>query len=168
MDSIIQRLSKMYDMTNTEVIKELSPEFDINQNCNHKQVIIKILDNEIEIDEKIADLIKIINNDDFYTIQSCQHDRFGWCSIQFHIDGFIKFTNKLLKQAKIKYNNDMDKIYSLDIIQRFVFNTTNNKNNISCSNYIYDNLENFSFTVSIRFKQSEIKVLENEILNLFY
>lgn len=167
MEAIITRLSKNYGISEEDVKQNLSPEYDIEQNCNHKQVTINICGEEIEVDEKLSDLITLINSDNFYTIMSCQHDRFGWSSITFSIEGFLKFSNKLLKKAKQKYNNDIDKIYSLNIIQRFQFTTFNGTSNVDCSNYIYDGDDEFRFSVNIRFKQSEISMFEEELKELF-
>lgn len=166
MDIIIKDLCRRYRMTEDEVKKDLCPEYDINQRGSHKTIDLILCDEVIPIDEKLVNLMKLINYSDINTTQCCQHDLFGWASIQFSLKGYVRFANKLLKKAKEKYNNDMDKIFELDIIQRFRINTDFNNKTHSCKYDIYDGTDEFIFTITMRFRQSEIPILEKNIKDL--
>jgi predicted NUDIX family phosphoesterase len=166
MEEVIRRLQKNYGMSIEEINKKLCPEFNVNENRNHKQVCIKIHDCEFNVDEKLVNLIKLINKYNLNTISSCQHDMFGWSYISFNIDGFKNFTKMLIKKGIEKYNN-IDELYKYDIIERLSFSTQDN-NNIHCMNYINDsNNDNFEFIINWNFKLSEIPIIEKEIRELF-
>ncbi len=176
MEFVIKDLVKRYGMTDEEVKQTLSPEYDIIQRGNHHTVDVSLHGEIYAIDEKLVNLIKLINKYDMNTISTCQHNWFGWACITFHIEGYISFVNKILEKAREKYQGDMNKIYELNVFNRFQFNTMFDNartKSISDSKRIYtkcllfDEEYGFSFEVSINLLQSEISQLESELSELF-
>ncbi len=178
MDFIIKDLCRRYSATVEQVKYELSPEYDIAQRGNHNTVEITLHGETYNIDEKLANLFKLINKYDMNTISTCQHNWFGWAGITFHIDGYIQFVNTIIKKARQKYHNDEDKVWELDICNRFLFNYEQERHRQSTSKteslriypmfLAYDGDDFASFSIRVDLLQSEIPLLESQLSELFH
>jgi hypothetical protein len=166
MEEAIRRLQKTYGMSVEEINKRLCPEFYPNESKNCKQVNLQIHNSTFIVDEKLVNLIKLINKYDLNTKSSCQKDIFGWSSISFSDDGFKNFTKTLIKKGIEKYGN-IDEVCRYDIIERLIFSTDNDNKKITCMNYIVDGVDDFQFVVKWNFKPSEISRIEKEIGEIF-
>lgn len=154
-------------MTNEDVKKELSPEFDIAQWKEHPHIDVSLHGEVFEIDEKLVNLFKLINKYEINTVQSCQHNMLGWASLSFENDGYLRFVNKILEKAREKYKDDWKQIYDLDILGRFEFDSQNNNKRIYSKCLLFDGREIFTSIVTVEFLQSEIPKLESELSELF-
>ena len=167
MEEVIADLKKRYRMTEDEIRKTLSPEFDIAQWKSHPHIDVELHGEIFEIDEKIVNLFKLVNKYEINTTQSCQHNMFGWANLIFTCDGYMRFVNKILEKAREKYKDNWEKIYDLDIISRFEFNTRDNNKQIYSQCLLFDGEEQYTFQISVDFVQSEIPKLEADLLDLF-
>jgi len=168
MEEVINRLMKEYDLSRDDVINKLSPEYDLSQTGNHDGNIIAIHGVEYKIDKKLTTLFQLINKYDMNTYTSCQHNKFGWASVGFTVDGYQRFLDKIVEKARAKHNNDRNKVCEMNIIDRYSFNTLLNKNNrvnVMCE--IFCGLDYFHMSIHYKFKQSEIPILESELKELF-
>lgn len=89
---------------------KLSENFDIKQNCNHKQAKTEI---GIEVDEKLKEIIDLIHKsakqcgiDGILTTQSCQHNMFGKVSICFEYEMAVLWMRALRKKIMLDKPND--------------------------------------------------------------
>lgn len=167
MEEVIADLKKRYRMTEDDVRKALSPEFDITQWKEHPHVDVSLHGEVFVIDEKLVNLFKLINKYEINTTNTCQHNMFGWVSITFDGEGYMRFINKILEKAREKYKDDWKQIYDLDIIGRFEFDSRNNDKRISTQCLLFDGEEKYRMEITVELLQSEIPKLEANLLDLF-
>lgn len=167
MENVIKDLTTRYRTTESEIRKELSPEFDITQWKIHPHLGVSIHGEVFQIDEKIVNLFKLINKYEMNTMCSCQHNMFGWVSISFPMDGYLRFVNKILEKVREKYKDEWEKIYELNVLNRFQFDTKYGKKRIYTDCLFFDGRENIECTITVELLQSEISQLETELSEIF-
>ena len=166
MERVITKLKSHFNLTDEEVKERLCAEFDLDQWIGeHHTITVIIHGYEFEIDEKLAKLFKLMNKYDLVTSQSCQHNWFGWASISFSSEGYLKFLNKILE--KIGSDVDRDKVYEMDIIKRYEVDTREKNKRMFCLYALYEGRDQFVSNVVIEFLQSEIPKMEKELEELF-
>lgn len=164
----VQEVCSKYGITSLQYYHRMSPEFDVNQIDNHETELVVINGKDVPIDVKIVPLIARLNIIvDGLTTLSCQHDLWGWVSISFDAVKYKTFCDKVLEKAKQKYLDNY-KVKLDPLVRRLCFNTMWGKNpGFSTDIDIYNGDFHYTFSVNLLFAQSQIKVFENELDNLF-
>lgn len=164
MEFVVNDLAKRFGITDKRVKKLLCPEYDITQRGTHKQVDLVVRGETIEVDEKLVELIRLLNLYDDTTVTSCQHDLFGWASIAFSFDGYSTLLKSIVEKSKLKYG---DKYDTAPALNRFQFHTDFFGNRVDCSCLLCDGMDDVDFRVNMRFTQSEIPVVVRELHDIF-
>jgi hypothetical protein len=94
---------KHVGMSKSEADALLSPGFQLAQVKNHVQILTKLGSEMIQVDEKLSPLLERINRfkSTPITTMSCQHDWFGWASIDFGYQDFEWFL-QVIRLAHLK------------------------------------------------------------------
>jgi hypothetical protein len=164
----VEYVCSLYNITEAIYYSRLSPEFDIKQTGEHSTELVLIEGKEIPIDTLLVPLVARLNIlVDGLTNFSCQHDLWGWASISFDAVKYKTFCDKVLEKVKQKYL-DISIVKNHSLVRRLSFNTLWQKNpGFSVDNDIYANTVHFKFSVNLLFPQSQIKVFESELDELF-
>ncbi len=165
MDFIVRDLGRRFRMTREDVEKEICPEYDLMQRCNHSEIDFTIRDYEFSIDEKLVDLIKLMNHFEFTTQSSCQHDWFGWTSITFDSETYNCFVKNVIDMTIRKYGEKS--IESRETIYRFMFDTSEKQSRVTCRCFVPCGETEARVSISIRFLQCEIGKLVDELTDIF-
>lgn len=135
---------------------------------------------ELKTDEKIHELVRLLNKIYPTTNMSCQCDYFGYANISFTLNGFQIFTNMLLETAKkrqkilnpnLSENQILDLVYELSIIQRFVFDSSEKQssrtNKLTFKSNICDGENKWSQIIIWQFLTTDIEDICKELNDIF-
>ncbi len=190
-EHVIQDLMKRSKRSRDDIIKDISPEFDIHQwKTSAPTVCVSIHGIEYDVQERLAGIFKLINKYELVCVHLSQHNLYGWDLIIFTANNYKKFVDILLEKARKQCNDTSDEVFDKNsedgdfieswekvlaypILGRFLFDTRypnlelkTQRMYTSCS--IYCGKKEYEFNVTFEFTPSEIIKLEAELDELFH
>jgi hypothetical protein len=184
--SSLQQRAELLGFSSVKAFKkECAPNFDfkgaLHDHNSHKSTVINYPNYSITIesDEKIHELVCLLNKFKPTTSTTCQCDYFGYANIGFTLNGFQIFSNILLEAAikrqqkshpNLSENEIMDLVYELSIIQRFVFDTSEKQtqtNKLRLKTNICDGKNTWDQIIIWQFLTTDITAVYTELQDIF-
>ena len=163
-NEFIHRRAQFYHISDEEYREKCVPNFDITRGRNHHQRKIYVSWNHqpCYVDEKLAELVTIINQDALLTQQSCQYDLTGYASIDFSQDGYTYFVNKLITCMNRKYGKKIPSEAN-DLLNRFIYRIPEPKNNKVEYLGLLTNTREFNPVILWSFYQEDIPTIVSQL-----
>jgi len=187
-NEFIHRMAQIDGISDEQYRERCVPNYDSSKGGNHQQKTIDVgydpevckhfsdqekkvicsMKFQIEVDEKLAELLTIINQDRLITEMSCQYDYYGYSGISFSVEGYNYFMNKLKTCIERKYGTEweQDDIYEKPDVKEILNRLTprlsqprNNKVSYLAGIFYDGTTYNYSPSINWQFYQEDIPTI---------